>query len=636
MPSAPARWSRIPVPTTVPSLREIAGAAAAFLAVVAIVMGPVIWPSPNKVVYGRAGDPASGVWMLNQYRTGELLPLVDPYSEAVNAPEGARILRPIDITTALHDIIAALLAKALPPILAYNMLVASAIWASGFVLYLFLRYLGIRRSWSFVCGTLYTLAPSHLLEAQLHEVIAQIWVFPALVWACLALLRSRSTSAAWAVILTVAVTAFINPYLLVADLLIFSIFALAGILRALRDHDRAFLRVVSTAVVGVTACLIPLLLSWVTSRSSIESAARRGPSEIRTYSLALQEYVSPDSLNRVGVVSILAVVIAVTLTRVSRELRFSLAAVSLLGLSLSVRPESLPTTALSFAKGIYLLLPYLRVFSRYAVLISLCGAISLAILLEMMVMDGRRALRGLSVILVIAAFLEIRPSYPPAAATAGPDPVADWLAASTGNVAEYPLLGLADDRVGEYLLRQLAHGKALFNGKSPGSDNVLLAVEAADLGADQAWEVLSYAEVDRLVVHGDQPSALDDGIELVARIDHDTSGYQVRQRLDPTVVVFSKPPERRVEIDGREARLLPAGTRGIALGPKNRSILVSFSWLSLVDVAAPSRPAWQSSTNCVRLDPSGRGVFKLLPDRHASKMKGGILIASVVTGQGCG
>ena len=102
--------------------------------------------APSERVYGLPTDPLGEVWRLAQFDRGEIELIGDNVSHQANAPSGVPLRRPADASQVVYDVPASLLAKALGPVTAYNVLVFLAFLTTSLSAYLCFRWLGIGRA----------------------------------------------------------------------------------------------------------------------------------------------------------------------------------------------------------------------------------------------------------------------------------------------------------------------------------------------------------------------------------------------------------------------------------------------------------------------------------------------------------
>jgi len=185
------------------------------LAVVAVTMAlmwPVIGRSGESVI-GYESDPASDVWRLNEFdarRLGLVHPTTTPMA---NAPDGATLRRPIEISTIIVDAVSIPVVKALGAVRAYNLLVASALVANGLAMLVLTRTLRFGRAASGVAAAAFTAAPVLVLESRLHLSMTIAAPLPIVAASGCALVARPSLRVAVLSGALVGVTAYVNPYL---------------------------------------------------------------------------------------------------------------------------------------------------------------------------------------------------------------------------------------------------------------------------------------------------------------------------------------------------------------------------------------------------------------------------------------
>ena len=154
--------------------------AAILLAVGSVALMGSVAGAPPRPHLRPAEDPLAEVWRLAQFDRGEIGLVGDDVSHQANAPSGVHLRRPVDASQVLDDAPASILARLLGPVLAYNVLVFLAFWTAGLAAYGAMRWLGAGIWGSATAAALFTAAPVHVIEAQLHVGLALVFMLPLL------------------------------------------------------------------------------------------------------------------------------------------------------------------------------------------------------------------------------------------------------------------------------------------------------------------------------------------------------------------------------------------------------------------------------------------------------------------------
>lgn len=541
-------------------VREQGVAAAGFAALAALVMWPVL-RAPHERVYGLPSDPLGEVWRLGLFRSGDIGLLGDGVTNVANAPSGVDLRWAIDATQILYDAPAWVLAQALEPVLAYNLLVWVAIWSGALAAYWALRHLGAGRPGAATAGLLFMLAPVHMVEAQLHVGLAVVAPLPVLLAAGVTAIRRPGIGAGAAVGAVGGACAYVTAYLaLEAAVLALALVVLAAAAAAADPSRRRGIAVMAAAAAASALVVVtPLVLLLAAFRGSIGAAVGTPASELEMFALEPGDLLRPGSPAYIGLAGVALALGGAIWGSPGRVPRLSLAAVALAGVAFSLAPSVADPLGLPApASVVHAIVPYWRVYGRVEIVASLGIAGLAGLAIDRLARRPQVAARvGAAVLGAIAVGELVREPPPPAADRGRADPLAQWLASRPGAVAEYPLFGFEDYRLGGYLFRQLGHERPLLNGAVAGSLAADLAAAAPAADAPQAPAALAIAGVRSVVVHpgGVVPGAAE--IRLRRTFPDGARGYDVPVARPAAVAV------------ARSAHAAEAGADGLP-----------FTWLS--------------------------------------------------------
>ena len=489
-------------------------AALAFAALAVLLMWPVLG-APHQRVYGEPSDPLGEVWRLEQFRTGEIGLVGDTVAMTANAPDGVQVRRAVDATQILYDLPAWALVKVVPAVPAYNLLVWTAIWSAGLAAFWALRRLGVRWEGAAAGGLLFTIAPVHMVEAQLHVGLAFVAPLPVLLAFGVEALRRPSARRGALFGALAGGCAYVTAYLALEALaLAAGVTAAAGAAYvADRRQGPALARAAGAAAAASLVVVAPLLVVLRRSREALDAAVTRPADDVAAFSLSPGDYVDPRASSYIGLVGVTAALAGLVWGRGGRTLRATLAAVAISGAWVSLSPDAPIVGVAAPGEWIHAALPYWRVYGRTEVVAALAVACLSALAVARASERPGRLGRLAAVGIVAAAAVDVVRAPPPAAADVGlPDPAAAWLAGARGAVAEYPLRGFDDYRLGPYLLRQTRHGRPLMNGSVAGSRSAELAEAAGAADGVQARSALVVAGVDRVIVNADATAPAPPGL----------------------------------------------------------------------------------------------------------------------------
>jgi hypothetical protein len=172
---------------------------------------------------------------------------------------------------------------------------------------------------------------------------------------------------------------------------------------------------------------------------------------------------------------------------------------------------------------LFAIYPVWRVVGRASVLVWFVAALGIGAAMHRLVMAAR-PVRAKALPMVAATVLAcavpvgaaLRHGWPRFRANETPA-LSRLIAQRPGVVAEYPLFGQDNSSMGPYLLRQVFHGRPLFNGARTGTTNALLSSVAGDPTSQQTPAALALGGVTTVVMTGDQ--APPRGAVLLANVD---------------------------------------------------------------------------------------------------------------------
>lgn len=610
--------------------------AAAFFAVLAIALMYPVLPAPGSRVYGLPSDPLGEVWRLAQFERHEISLVGDGLSRQANAPSGVELRRPADVSQILYDVPASFLARALGAVPAYSLLVFLGFWTAGLATYASLRSLDVSWAGGAVGGTLFTVAPAHLVEAQLHVALALVFMLPVLLALGIRAVEQPSWRLGALFGATVALCGYVTGYLFLEAAALAVGVAGAACVRAFLDNgSRGPLgRAAASAVLSGLAVGAPLLIVFgAYSGDQLASQLDRPLVDVASFSLRARDYFDPSSSTYIGLIGF-TLAAASLFGPTGSMRRWVLALVGVSGFLVSLGPE-LSVLGLDIpmpSEIIHSLVPYWRVFGRTAIVVSLAGACLAAILVDRLASSRRMSLRlsALAVSLLAVADVIQRPP-PPAADLGRVDPLAEALRDGDGAVAEYPLFGFDNYELGPYLFRQLRHGRPLLNGSVQSSTSADLAAAAAIPTYREAREALSLAGVRSVVIHPEATRPTDPAFRVTARFSDGTAIYSVSPARDPVIASVRHTYDAEAGPDGTPFSWLRQAARLRVIAAKAGRVSVHFDAVS-PEVARTVRfgsavrrvlPTPTPIRLCVRTDPDGTATLQVSMTPLPRRLPGG-------------
>lgn len=469
------------------------------------------WPVTselNRSIFGTPGDATGTValyWWW-EYAARHGLSLFDNSLQGVPLGSGWDSIPfsvlPVAVITPI--------AVALGPIAAYNLEILSSFPLTAWITYLFGRRMELPVLSAAFTALAFTAVPLHIQKAMGHAGQTHMELFPATL---LFLVRWRQGGSRWNLVGAGAMAGlqlWIDFYftailvLLVAVFLVVSGFLRSprwpGALPQLRGHISA------AGIVLVTASLfLPLAVVFAhrpTSAGYLQTAQQAAAPVIRTegevalYSARLQFYVMPphdnplvpdavrnweanhlhgsnfvESALFIGYTVIALAIIGVMVRRFDFVVVLGVA-VGLAGFVFSLPPDwAIPAIKLHAPSHyLYLLVPLIRVYSRFGVLVLLASSLLAGVGYSILEQRVRSTLRPVLLVapflLVALEFNNVPPSHITAILPAPPEYT--WLRSEpAGTLIEYPLQGPDSQRQEiesrQYSLYQSVHEHATFN-----------------------------------------------------------------------------------------------------------------------------------------------------------------------------
>jgi hypothetical protein len=198
-------------------------------------------------------------------------------------------------------------------------------------------------------------------------------------------------------------------------------------------------------------------------------------------------------------------------------------------------------------------------------------------------------------------------------------------------VAEYPLWGFDNYRLGPYLFRQLRHGKPLLNGRLDGTVSADLSAAASTLDAPEARKALTIAGVQTVVVHPTSPAPRDSGFRLESRLSDGTSIYSVEPV--PHAAIASPRGGYAVEAgpDGSPFQWLGPDASLSAVATRAQPVTLTFDTVSIgvprsVRFGADRREVSTAPTRvrlCVQTKPGGSAAVPIAMTPGPQRLPGG-------------
>ena len=484
------------------------------LAVAGIIAIVITWPVAADIG-GRVpgGGPSSDVtgylWDIWNNRTNGLDLWGPSVQDAIGFPFGRPGVGGANVTLFVFTGPAWILAGFMSAAATMNLLTLAGLALSGAAMYLLIRWLGLGRGPAAWAALAYEIAPYMFLRAGAHPPLVHIEFAPLLLMALVAWVRRPAWRTAMLVALAVAFAWLSNPYYGAMALVSAGIAIVIGVIALARSGPARAAWAGLAQVVGTLAVIViaPLLILFAANGSSSE-ILHRSSRELDDYGTRIWDYIIPPpgnqlvegvtgdaALNRVfspggertvflgWLVISLAIAGAVLAWRRRRALdpRTRTAALVTLPVLLITGLLSMasPTRVLGVnipmpSSLVYQVLPFLRVYARFGVMVLACALVLAAIALSLLLRNRSTLFHHC----VIAAALVITAvemptgfgigSGPPVLVNGRPAeqvPTWQWLRAldDQSPVIETPAFTTEDlDRL--YMYGQTLHGHPLANG----------------------------------------------------------------------------------------------------------------------------------------------------------------------------
>jgi hypothetical protein len=402
-----------------------------------------------------------------------------------------------------------LLANVMSVAAAINVVTLAGIALSGAAMYLLVRWLGLGRGPAAWAAVAYELSPYMFLRVGAHPPLAHIEFAPLLLMAAIYWVRRPGWRAALLLALAVLFAWLSNPYYGTMALISAGVAIVVGVVLMARQQNwRTVLTRVGEAIAFLVALVIgPLLVLFVANGQSSD-VIRRTSRELSDYGARLWDYVVPppgsqliygitgkDAFSttfspggeRTAFLGWLVIALAITGLVMAWRRRRTLGATTRLAVLVTL-PVMLVMGLLSMASPtrilgidipmpsalVYQVLPFLRVYARFGVMVLACALVLAAIALRL-ITKNRGPLFHHSVIAaaIIITAVEMPLGFGiatgPVLTIDGRDaaatPTWQWLRAHPDGTAviEAPAFTNEDlDR--EYMYGQTVHGHPIANG----------------------------------------------------------------------------------------------------------------------------------------------------------------------------
>lgn len=463
------------------------------------------------------------------------------------------------------------------PIAAYNLGMLISFPLTAWTTFLLGRRLGLSVLASAFAAVTFAFVPYHQEKAMVHLMQTHMELFPAFLYFAV---RWRQTGRWWTLLASGVVgglALWTDPsiaYLLAVVVAIFFATSMVGrpAGRSWRDHLQAHAVAAGTMAV-VAAVFFPAVLA-VSARGGILhpgslagqfTTASRSVSELGTYSARIREYLLPWHLNPLVPKALQAYEKASlhgsSFAESTLTVGYTVIALAAFGLAFAKRNYALLLAAGLVVVGyvmtqppereifgisipgpshfLFPLLPIIRVYSRFAMLVFFGAALTAGLgyaVFETRLQSSRRWLLFVPFVLVAIEFNGLPPSHlyqilpAPAEYT--------WLKAQpAGTLIEYPIaVRSSDPQVGTdievtnrvYVLYQQVHEHPMFNGATPGSVAATKAFELEPYYAAGVSDQLRALGIRYVFVHRAAYSHFGRDPDLPL------SGYQHVKALDDT------------------------------------------------------------------------------------------------------
>ena len=402
-----------------------------------------------------------------------------------------------------------LLANVVSVATAMNVVTLAGIALSGAAMYLLVRWLGLGRGPAAWAALAYEIAPYMFLRVYSHPPLAHIEFAPLLLMAAIAWVRRPGWRTALLLTLAVLFAWLSNPYYGSMALISAGVALLVGTALTARHHDwRAAGRRLGEAMAYLAAFVIAPLLILFAANGQSSDILRRSSRELNDYGTRIWDYIVPppgsqlvygitgkDAFSRVyspggertAFLGWLVIALAITgLVMAWRRRRtlpptmrvavlVALPVLVVIGLlSLASPPRILGVDVPMPSSLVYQVLPFLRVYARFGVMVLACALVLGAVALRL-ITGNRGALlhHGVIAAAIIITAVEMPTGFgiatgPPLlidGRDATATPTWQWLRSHPdgGAIIEAPAFTDEDlDR--DYMFGQTVHGHPIANG----------------------------------------------------------------------------------------------------------------------------------------------------------------------------
>ena len=519
----------------------------------------VTWPLlPNiaSSVYGKTGDPIGTVWSFKWFKETALLGKGSPWHYF-----GAAY--PYGLRTSMPPVFMPFVLPSLIPrgeAIAYNLIVLLGIALNGFVMFLLGRKLYKRNIAAIGMGLIYMCCPYALTRAKYHLSLAQIFVFPLLLYALLCLKRNPSTANKVKVFLVLLLAFNIHPYYAFMSVLMLAILFIFFILRKLSRGSAVLKKdwplIKACILLAALALIVTIPISYIQIIASSNglSIFKRPEGDLYTYAgQAWNYYVpSPNSLF-FGAASqsfIKGKILSTNIEEFVLFLGYTNMGLAFIGMffwftrkrirtagRLSEELErsggwaipfavicaiiffvwSLPPTIKLGNFTLYLpawvaykIVPTIRVYARFGVIVFFCVTLLSGACLAMMdkALSSRKALLrnillALLIVLLVSEFVEV--THNPTQVIYDQQPIYTDVTnlPDEAVIVEYPFVASDEAYNYQYLWKQLFHGKQLLNGYGLGTEGESLRCSVLNILDQRTPGLLSYMGAEYISLHKD-------------------------------------------------------------------------------------------------------------------------------------
>ena len=474
------------------------------------------WPlaanfSTHIVGGGGAGDQVGYLWDIWSNANHGIDLWGAGLQDHVGLPFGRTIIGGANLLLLAYNLPTVLLAGIVPTIAAYNTVVLSGLALSGASMYLLIRWLGISAGPAAVAGTAFCMFPYEALRVAAHPPLAALAFAPLVLMACIWWVQRPSALRACTMAAAVLFAWVSNPYFGAMALVMAGVTVILGVGLTLRRHSLGqALRAGATAAGSLVVLVaIPLLLIISASQEVADQVATRQAIELEIYGARLSDYLAPipgqflwsgifgddvaqwplsspggERTTFLGWTVFALALVGVALVwrrRASIAPRLKIAVYVVVPIGFAMTLLSLASPYEIFGRRIPMLssiifdvLPFLRVYARFGLVVMACALVLAAIALALLT-DGRTTPTRLSVLsgAAILVLMETSVAVPwgtdiPLRIEGRPAtnvPTWQWMARNgQGRIAiETPAFpNEMLDR--EFLFGQLTHGRPLANG----------------------------------------------------------------------------------------------------------------------------------------------------------------------------